>query len=456
MRSRRLPIVAILVAIVLACVIGRGAYVLYLAHTNGIETTVGDTPTYLGPARQLLEHGRLDSVSLPGQPEFLRTPGYPVFVAAVYRVFGENDNTAVLLVQVVLSGLTVLLAYLLAARMWSEPIGLLAAVLVALDPLQNISASALLTESVEALLLLAVAAIGFVAFSHDRPRVRLWALLGLTIAVATLVRPVTYYLPLLVVGLLLVRYARRRDRWLDLTKIVVAFLVPLVVLLGGWQLRNHERVDSWRISGIEAKNLYTFRAAGVVARESHVSLEDARHRVREEFGPLGSESQGSYYGRMYRAGMDIVTAHPGDAMIGFLDGLWSELSTVRAKSFGYLGLDSSGDAVIVPAVISLIAFYAVCVYGMVLVARRRRDLLAYVFVAGIAFYVLLASAGPEAVGGRGERFRAPIVPILILFAARGAHALFTSCTKGKIGMGLRARRGVSPSLSAQPPTAPAR
>ena len=137
MRSRRLPLVAILVAILLACVVGRGVYVLHLAHTNGIETTVGDTPTYLGPAQQLLEHGRFDSGSPPGQPEFLRTPGYPTFIAAVYRVFGENDNTAVLLVQVVLSALTVLLAYLLAARMWSKPIGLLAALLVALDPLQN-------------------------------------------------------------------------------------------------------------------------------------------------------------------------------------------------------------------------------------------------------------------------------------------------------------------------------
>ena len=423
MRSRRLPLVAILVAILLACVVGRGVYVVHLAHTHGLETTVGDTPTYLGPARQLLEHGRFDSESPPGQPEFLRTPGYPAFIAAVYRVFGENDNTAVLLVQVVLSALTVLLAYLLAARMWSEKIGVLAALLVALDPLQNTSASALLTESLGALLLLAVAAIGFVAFSHDRPRLRLWAGLGLAIAVATLVRPVTYYLPLLVVVLLLVRYARRRDRWLDLTKILAVFLVPLVVVLGGWQLRNHERVDSWRISGIEAKNLYTFRAAGVVARESGISLEEARHRVREEFGPLGSESQGSYYGRMYREGMHILTAHPGDAIIGFLDGLWSELSTVRAKSFAFVGLDSSGDAIIVPAVIALVAFYALCVYGMVLVARRRRDLLAYAFVAGIAFYVLLASAGPEAVGARGERFRAPIVPILILFAARGGASV---------------------------------
>jgi hypothetical protein len=39
----------------------------------------------------------------------------------------------------------------------------------------------------------------------------------------------------------------------------------------------------------------------------------------------------------------------------------------------------------------------------------------------VAVYVLLLSAGPEAFGGRGERFRAPIMPILVLYAAYGIH-----------------------------------
>lgn len=420
MRSRRLLLTAILVC----CVVGRGAYVLYLAHSDQIVTTVGDVPTYLGPAHELLDHGRFNSASPPGQPEFLRTPGYPVFIAAVWRIFGES-NTAVLLVQVALSGLTDFLAYLLAARMWSVPVGLLAALLIALDPLQSTTAAALLTESLAALLLMVVAAVGFAAFSEKRARPGLWALLGLAIAVATLVRPVTYYLPLLVVLLLLVRHVRRRSRLPDLAKMLAAFLVPLVLLLGGWQLRNHERVDSWRISGIEAKNLYLFRAAGVVARNSDSSFADTQHQLRVEFGRLGTESQGSYYGRMYRTGLHIVASHPVDAIIGTIDGLWSELFSVKLKILSHIGLDSDSFTRGV-AVVLLVAFYAVCVYGMVLVVRRRRDLLAHAFVAGVAFYVLLASAGPEALGGRGERFRAPIVPILILYAAGGAWALYTS------------------------------
>ena len=68
--------------------------------------------------------------------------------------------------------------------------------------------------------------------------------LGLILSVATLLRPVTYYFPLVVVFFLLLRFARQRARWSDVAKMTTAFLVPIVVLLGGWQFRNHERVDS--------------------------------------------------------------------------------------------------------------------------------------------------------------------------------------------------------------------
>ena len=81
-RNRRL------VALLIVCVAGRGAYVLYLVRAHAVVTRSGDAPSYLLPARQLLDHARFDSAS--GLPEFLRTPGYPAFIAAVYRLFGQT------------------------------------------------------------------------------------------------------------------------------------------------------------------------------------------------------------------------------------------------------------------------------------------------------------------------------------------------------------------------------
>jgi len=205
--------------------------------------------------------------------------------------------------------------------------------------------------------------------------------------------------------------------------------VPIVVLIGGWQLRNHERVDSWQFSGIEAKNVYHYRAAGVVARTSHIPLAEAQHELSVRLGPRGKETQGAYYGRMYRAGMHILSAHPVDTIVVTLKGLWSELFSVRVKFFEYLRSHPASGALVTLAEALLVAFYAVSAYGLVLALRRGRAASAHVFVAGIALYILVASAGPEAMAGRGERFRAPIMPILILYGAFGAHALYSSVAK---------------------------
>ena len=306
-------------------------------HANAIVTDHGDAPTYLAPARELLKHGRFDSGIPVGQPEFLRTPGYPVFIATLYRIFGQT-NTAVLLAQVVLGAVTVYLVYLLAARMWSVPVGLLAALFTVLEPLQNAISATLLTETLTALLLVLAALVGFVAFTDDAPRFELWAVLGVGARGRDPRAP----------GAVLLPAVRRGARWSSTacgaitpgarSAMLVAFLVPLVVLVGGWQLRNHERVGSWRVSGIESKNLYKFRAAGVVADTNGISFHRARLQLSRELGGLDGQRQGPYYGRMYREAMHILAAHPAATISGAVRGLGSELFSVREKFFEYLRL----------------------------------------------------------------------------------------------------------------------
>jgi hypothetical protein len=239
-----------------------------------------------------------------------------------------------------------------------------------------------------------------------------------------LVRPVAYYLPPLVLLLLVVVYVRRRVASRGIVKVAAAFLVPVVVLVGGWQLRNHERVDSWRVSGIEGKNLYLYRAAGVVARHSDLTVLEAKDKLFADFGPRGEEREGPYYDRMYREGLRILRDHPVDAVRDAVRGFGSEVFGVREKFFVYLGVHPVPDAVAHLALLGLLMFYAACGYGIVLVIRERRHLFAHAYVLGIAAYVLVGSAGPEAFGRRGERFRAPIMPILVVYAAYGAHRVW--------------------------------
>jgi 4-amino-4-deoxy-L-arabinose transferase-like glycosyltransferase len=410
-----------LVVILLACVVGRGAYVVHVAHHDKYDAYGGDTVSYLLPAKALVHDHRFHHNVHSPVPEFLRTPGYPAFLAGVDDALGTSVAT-LLLVQVLVSTATVLLVFLLGARLWSPTVGLLAAAFVALEPSQWLSAARILSECLDTLLLVVAALAGVVVFRRDRPGLGWPLLFGGALAAATMVRPVTYYLPLVVLALFAVRAVRHPHARRATIAAAATFMVPVVVVLAGWQLRNHAEVGSWRLSGVEGKNLLQFRASGVLADARGVPVDAARadlyaqlDRTLARSSARGNARIGARYDTMYRQGLHVLTTHPASTLKETVLGLGAELAGVR------LTLDSlSLSALTVPALLLVYLAYALAIYAFVRIVQARRHLAAHLVVVVTAAYVLVASAGPEAFGGRGERFRAPIMPLLLLYAAAGA------------------------------------
>ena len=170
--------------------------------------TSGDTAGYLGPARALIEHGHFSLSASDDTPMFLRTPGYPMLLAAILWVTGSE--WAISPIQAALSLGTVLLVVYVGRRIIGGNAGMLAGVLVALDPLQFAPSGTILTESLASFTLIGVVAAGIPVFVTRPTQVRLRsvAVLGVVIAAATLVRPTTFYFPVLVVLMLAVRFFR--------------------------------------------------------------------------------------------------------------------------------------------------------------------------------------------------------------------------------------------------------
>lgn len=81
----------------------------------------------------------------PYQPDGLRTPLYPAFIAATYALTGSYP-VAVAVAQAIVDSLTALLVGGLGRALWGRRVGLASAVLYALTPLQWRYAAALLTE----------------------------------------------------------------------------------------------------------------------------------------------------------------------------------------------------------------------------------------------------------------------------------------------------------------------
>ena len=374
-----------------------------------------DTWSYVNPAHALVEDHAF--ALQPSSPDaaFFRTPGYPVFIAAVFTVAGDRFFP-VIVAQVLVHLATAWLVFLIARTMFSERVGVIAGVLVAFDPLQIAFAGTLMSET------LATFTLTLAAYALLRllvvPGTRRALALGVALGVAIHVRPVAYYLPVLLVPMAAVHIARRAS-WGLAIRSVGCILLPLVLLVGGWQLRNHRAVDSWRFAGVEGYNMLYYRAAAAVAAEDDVSLPTARESLERRLPPDAPPSEGVRIERMWRLGVRVLFEHP----LGWIE---MTVKAVGATVLGvgretiarYLGTNDPPAPAIAAATLLLIAMYALAVSAFMGRWRAKRGRALDAAFVVIAAYMVLISAGAEAY----SRFRVPVFPLVDVYVAAGLVA----------------------------------
>ena len=113
---------------------------------------ISDDKDYDAIARSLV-HG--DGFTLDGNPTAYRLPGYPLLLAATYAVFGDS-KTPIRMLQVAADVISCLLLFGIGKKMFSEKVGLLAAAILALFPIQILYVSHLMTETIFTTILLLI------------------------------------------------------------------------------------------------------------------------------------------------------------------------------------------------------------------------------------------------------------------------------------------------------------
>jgi hypothetical protein len=108
----------------------------------------GDTLVYGNLAENMLTHHVFGFSEETIRPTLIRLPGYPIFLAACFILFGHANYLAVVLVQLALDILGCILLGLLAARIFTPRAGLITLWLAALCPFTANYTAAALTETV--------------------------------------------------------------------------------------------------------------------------------------------------------------------------------------------------------------------------------------------------------------------------------------------------------------------
>ena len=187
------------VAIAVALTIGALGFRLFLASRLPNDDD-DDGRFYAQIADNLLDHhGYSGEQEEPYVPTYVRVPGYPLFLAAVYSLFGRENNTAVRVIQASLDvatcWLVALLALAWAPAAWSREkrrrAMLIALALAAACPFTAIYVTTILTEAVATLAVTAFVLVATLGLKSERRRrsAMLWLSAGLLGGVATMFRP---------------------------------------------------------------------------------------------------------------------------------------------------------------------------------------------------------------------------------------------------------------------------
>jgi hypothetical protein len=181
-------------------------YVVLLAVAFSFRVAVArllanDTPddgrVYAQIATNILEHHVYSNATEPPfDPTLIRLPGYPLFLAAIYSIFGHGDNTAVRVVQALIDTVSCALIALI-AFLWEPDVqrkrrsSIAALALAAVCPFTTIYVATILTETIAVFLAVALCLLATLALlaTTQRKAVWLWGAAGLLAGLAVMFRP---------------------------------------------------------------------------------------------------------------------------------------------------------------------------------------------------------------------------------------------------------------------------
>jgi 4-amino-4-deoxy-L-arabinose transferase-like glycosyltransferase len=227
-----------------------------LVYIPYVGPYLGDSETYMAPARAVLDGGYstpLGAVDVTGLPipqpaqhalerQTYRTPGYPLLIAATGGGGLGGALDVLRAVQALLIGLTTALVTLTLRRIWSERLALLGGGLVALDPFTKHYVPRVLSEAL-AIFLVAAAAYCFARAWQERSW-PWWGALGLATAALTLTRPLFLFAIPLGIGAAFVRSGLPRSR----IGAAAATAVCAGVLVAPWLAWTHAATGRFAVS----------------------------------------------------------------------------------------------------------------------------------------------------------------------------------------------------------------
>jgi 4-amino-4-deoxy-L-arabinose transferase-like glycosyltransferase len=435
--------------ITLTAILLRGIVLLaVVAHPERLS--LPDTGSYLRPALNLLTgHGFSQREEPPFVPDASRTPVYPLFIALLYGLFGQQP-LIIVGVQILVSALTCGLTYLLGVQLLPERGARLGGLLLTFSLGSIVYSFYILTETLFTVLLLGMA-YGLAAYWH-KAQARWLAVGGLLMGAAILCRPIALFYPLVVSPLAGVVH---RDRLLKFPLGLLRQGIAAALLLLGatglvvapWLVRNQRLLGLLTVSTVTSYNLFFHGAVPLGAHLQGMNQNQLRaemaDRVQAELARRGESDEASRVKLYNEWSRQIILAHPLRYLYVHLRSDLNSLLPNITEFLELLGITQGGKGTLsvlnryglwaavhqyfgrrmwlpwflLPLIALLGLTYVGMLVGTVALARRQVCFSLAVLLLPIVYFLLVPGVLSH------PRFRVPVMPYICLLAGIGLDVL---------------------------------
>jgi 4-amino-4-deoxy-L-arabinose transferase-like glycosyltransferase len=432
--SRNRQTLGVILVLVILARLGFAALVFArpeLAYAN-------DTDRYVPIANGILS-GQAYAWNTERPGELLNTIGYPLFLAAVFALLGREAGDVAIL-QLLVTGAVAMTMYVLLARHLGAMPAFVSAMLLALDPLTILWSMTILTETLFAAAL-GVSALLLASWAYSWNRHTL-ILAGLFSGFACLVKP--FALLIVAAWVVGIAFYPKRDneqktsRLISATKHGVLFLLPSILLIAPWFVRNALLWDCPSLSSVDRVTVRDYMAAKVLAEAEHIDLSNVQARLQEADPGVCPKETTKYWGilmanpaitmRLHLAGtVPVLIATSFDRWLQYFgteysfpdlwrpymdSGLGGSISVLSEQFQEY----PQGIGLMLALTVFQMTLYALGLIGAIAAFRMSSDAARWNAIMLIAAILLLVLTPGQ---GGHERFRVPVQPLLATLIGYG-------------------------------------
>lgn len=399
-----------------------------------------DAITYLDLGQNVWLHGEYSRRPAPPYtPDFKWTPAFPILAGGANCLMGAGG---VFTLNILLSAFSCLIIYRLVEYYVNAKAGTVASCLFALDTLiwslnfQAMSDIAFVTFVLVGLYFTLPA-----LFPKDETQTPVFwrlSLGGLGLSIAILTRPTGLYLPIVILLCFAIKALFSRKNLIRSAVCALTFLLCSCSLAGLWMFRNYQTFGIFTLSSNENIVMVYYTGGGAWQTEFNCSLSEAQEKIQKEYNLppdvvcQNADSFGADPAEIDRqlkaCKRDVLLKYPGGLIKSALIGVPKSLIAHETGIFAQLTKQEwhgtsklfSNSPILVLIFVWSVLFQVIVVCGGLIGIigswiKSPSSRWAIFCSAGIAAYFVLTMglSGADCCA----RYRLPLMPILIAFAA---------------------------------------